>query len=456
MFLLYFFQRLSQEIESRGHSCICENWPDPFVCHESKWLNHIINTLKCDENTVVIGHSTGALLAMRLLEKIKIKGAILISAAHTHLDDEGEKASGYFDKPWNWDAMRDPSHSDFIIQFHSKDDHLIPVSEARFVAEKLGKSSHHIYVELENYGHFFKPFQPILECIPDHPGAEPFIIKKAKLNWAYIAEDLILCIASFLRLPELATVLGVCKPWRQMFLKHLHRIKEIDMHRDLSRNRVTLQNINNGYSIKIFHSNAKSFIVPKTKSCFVSPYRNNTSSSSSLPLDGSSKTIFKCVHRMTPMCTSSISAATWIAKYCINVERLILDRALRKECEHPISNIVLNKLITKQSSFGKKIKEIVLRKLGANKISINTCIQLLERVEIHHRQDVVICITEKGFRNSSEQLQKMPKDILISLADLKEANNAQQMLKNRNLSHFTTNVTVRDQLFRYKKEKKKV
>lgn len=56
---------------------------------------------------VVVGHSSGALLAMRLLEgERKIKGAVLVACAHTDLGDENERASEYFDVPWQFDKMR--------------------------------------------------------------------------------------------------------------------------------------------------------------------------------------------------------------------------------------------------------------------------------------------------------------------------------------------------------------
>ena len=48
-----------------------------------------------------------------------------VSAAHTDLGDADERASGYFDVPWDWEAMK--PNAKFIHQFHSADDHLIPV-----------------------------------------------------------------------------------------------------------------------------------------------------------------------------------------------------------------------------------------------------------------------------------------------------------------------------------------
>ena len=95
---------IDAELKSRGHESCCSNWPDPYTCHQSKWIPHCIDTLGADTQTVVIGHSTGALLAMRLLEVHQIFGAILVAAAHTDLGDEGERASGYFDTDWNFEV----------------------------------------------------------------------------------------------------------------------------------------------------------------------------------------------------------------------------------------------------------------------------------------------------------------------------------------------------------------
>jgi predicted alpha/beta hydrolase family esterase len=99
---------------------------------------------------------------MRLLETHHIYGAILVAAAHTDLGDEGERASGFFDEEWRWQDM--PKHAQFIHQFHSRDDPLIPVEEARFVAHRL-KGDNFIYEELEGYSHFFAPFQALLDAL---------------------------------------------------------------------------------------------------------------------------------------------------------------------------------------------------------------------------------------------------------------------------------------------------
>lgn len=47
-------------------------------------------------------------------------------------------------------------NADWIVQLHSPSDHCIPVTEGRFVADKL-KSE---YMELERRGHFMGPRLP--------------------------------------------------------------------------------------------------------------------------------------------------------------------------------------------------------------------------------------------------------------------------------------------------------
>ena len=238
-----------KEMTARGHECICVDWPDPYRCHQSVWLPFAAEKLnlpaagvssstspplssapcastnddqpddtqpdqvKIVYRNIVVGHSTGALLVLRMLETFHqgLFGAILVSAAHTDLDDEGERASGFFDTPWAWDkialtATSPTSSLRFIHQFHSDDDHLIPVDEARYVALQirtamqntmtatrssqenennddtnandtdahslLHKGQRHgrppatfEYEELTDYGHFFDPFQPLLDAV---------------------------------------------------------------------------------------------------------------------------------------------------------------------------------------------------------------------------------------------------------------------------------------------------
>jgi len=58
--------------------------------YRSIWIPHLRNTLKADEDTILIGHSSGASAAMRFAELYPIKGMVLISTALTDMGDEQE------------------------------------------------------------------------------------------------------------------------------------------------------------------------------------------------------------------------------------------------------------------------------------------------------------------------------------------------------------------------------
>ena len=79
---------------------ILEDMPDPNDARESHWLPFIRNTLKIDEKTILVGHSSGSEAIMRLTEKDKVRGMILVAACHTDLGDENERASEYYNRPW--------------------------------------------------------------------------------------------------------------------------------------------------------------------------------------------------------------------------------------------------------------------------------------------------------------------------------------------------------------------
>ncbi len=135
-------------LEKLGFTVIARQFPDAYLARASSWLPFLKNELQADENSVLVGHSSGALAAMRYAEQNKILGSVLVSAMHTDLGIESERLSGYFDTPWNWDAIN--NNQNWIVQFASTDDPWIPIKEPRFVHQKLGSE----YYEFTNQGHF--------------------------------------------------------------------------------------------------------------------------------------------------------------------------------------------------------------------------------------------------------------------------------------------------------------
>lgn len=135
-------------------TCDLRNMPDPFLARESIWVPFMREDLGCNENTIVIGHSSGAEAAMRFAEKYRVKGIVVVSACVTDLGDENERASGYYNRPWEWQKIKE--NTDWRIQFGSTDDPFIPWQEQQQVADGLQSELH----RFDDKGHFMNTTFP--------------------------------------------------------------------------------------------------------------------------------------------------------------------------------------------------------------------------------------------------------------------------------------------------------
>ena len=138
---------IQKGLEKIGISVINKKFPDPVLAREKYWLP-FIKELGADENTILIGHSSGAVAAMRFTEQDKILGSILVGVYYTDLELEDEKKSGYFDKPWDWENIK--NNQQWITLFASVDDPYIPIEQPRYIHQKL----HTDYREYTDEGHF--------------------------------------------------------------------------------------------------------------------------------------------------------------------------------------------------------------------------------------------------------------------------------------------------------------
>ena len=138
---------VAERLEELGLEVISKSFPDAVKARQSIWLPYI-ESLGTDGDTVIVGHSSGAVAALRYAEGHHILGSVLVSACYTDLGDASEKVSGYYDHPWDWDAIR--HNQRWIIQFASPNDPYIPIQEARYI-QKHVRSKYH---ELAGRGHF--------------------------------------------------------------------------------------------------------------------------------------------------------------------------------------------------------------------------------------------------------------------------------------------------------------
>ena len=138
---------LERELRALGLDVINQTFPDNVKARAELWLP-FLEGLGTDERTILVGHSSGAVAAMRYAETHRLLGSVLVGVCHTDLGDAGEAASGYYRAPWQWQRIRD--NQQWIAIYSSTDDWCIPVAEPRFVAGQLRCS----YFEFTDRGHF--------------------------------------------------------------------------------------------------------------------------------------------------------------------------------------------------------------------------------------------------------------------------------------------------------------
>lgn len=165
------FPYLETELTKKGFEVVNREFPDSMLARESFWIPFVTEELKAGPDSILVGHSSGAIAAMRFAEKNKILGSVLVGAYHTHLDMESEKVSGYFDRPWDWKAIR--QNQQWIGIFASSDDPWIPIEEARFLHKELQAD----YFEYSDRGHFGGDYYK-----PTFPEIVEYIVAKVPLN----------------------------------------------------------------------------------------------------------------------------------------------------------------------------------------------------------------------------------------------------------------------------------
>jgi hypothetical protein len=141
---------LKQKLDSAGYETHFQTMPDPDLARRDRWLPYLADEVAVGKNDVIIGWSSGAVAAMRYVETHKILGSILISPCYTDLGDEKEKQSGYFDDPWQWQAIK--ANQKKIALVFGDDDPYIPQSEFAYIAVHLGPEK----IKIPGGGHFIQ------------------------------------------------------------------------------------------------------------------------------------------------------------------------------------------------------------------------------------------------------------------------------------------------------------
>ena len=132
---------LKSTLEARGYRVIAPEFPTPAGQSLESWRVVIKNfTPSFDAETVLIGHGTGAMFALRMIEEsgASIKGLMLVAPyaeriGHAGFDRVNET---FLSGDFKWETIRERVSS--IRVFAGSDDPFVPLAAMEHVAKNLG------------------------------------------------------------------------------------------------------------------------------------------------------------------------------------------------------------------------------------------------------------------------------------------------------------------------------
>ena len=157
------FRWLEAELQQRG----CTVWLPQLPHPEQPSLAASAEFVRAhcpfplNEETLLIGHSSGAILALILAQqnKTRLGGVVAVSVFHDN-SLQWEPNNHLFDVPFDWEAIR--AHMAKHLFIHSDNDPYVPLEQAEFVAKNC-----HVQLQvIPGQGHFNLEASPKYRAFP--------------------------------------------------------------------------------------------------------------------------------------------------------------------------------------------------------------------------------------------------------------------------------------------------
>lgn len=163
------FEWLKGQLEAKGLQVWLPELPHANQPSLREWADFVHSNcpFTLNEDTLVVGHSSGAILALILAQEndAPIGQVIAVSVFHDNALN-WDANSRLFDVPFRWSAIH--AHAQKLLFVHSDDDPYVPLAQAQFVANNCQAE----LIMIPGQGHFnleksegFKEFPKLLELI---------------------------------------------------------------------------------------------------------------------------------------------------------------------------------------------------------------------------------------------------------------------------------------------------
>jgi predicted alpha/beta hydrolase family esterase len=163
---------LKGKLIGKGHEVWLPQLPNSDKPNTKSYTEFLLANTKFvyDKDTVLIGHSSGAVEILNLLQHLPeesvIKAAILVSAFKDNLN--WDSLSGLFIEPLDFETIK--KHCPSFTFIHSDDDPYCPIEQAEYLAQQTAGK----LITFSRQGHFntelgpqYRQFPQLLDIIYD-------------------------------------------------------------------------------------------------------------------------------------------------------------------------------------------------------------------------------------------------------------------------------------------------
>ncbi len=135
-----FIPWLKERLEASGFSVQTPELPQRDNPREQEQVTYVLETVKMDENTVVVGHSLGAVIALKVLEQLShgIEKLVLVGgfAQPSFKDGVNRPYSTHFTWEYDWSSIQSKVREISIL--HDENDPVISDEQSKKLADNLG------------------------------------------------------------------------------------------------------------------------------------------------------------------------------------------------------------------------------------------------------------------------------------------------------------------------------
>lgn len=128
---------LKEELEGRGHEVVVPELPnsqDPTVKEQ---VEYVLDNVELDDNTTIVGHSLGTVVAMKVAEKQKLNRLVLVAPFidADFADGDSRSFSEDFNYKFDFQAIRENTREITVLQ--ADDDYAVSPEQIRRVEQAL-------------------------------------------------------------------------------------------------------------------------------------------------------------------------------------------------------------------------------------------------------------------------------------------------------------------------------